>query len=228
MTIEQLSSVTRLNVKFIEALESGRRDLLPGQVYLKPFVKTCAEALNLDVKELYKIINGEPGNEDQGDRRIEFHGEIRKRHDYKLLLVLLIAAVIIVAIYLTFKTREKSPTDSRITEVIPAEATKIRDKINWSRPWERPAFYSAGTLRQNLVLVASNSVDVLILSDGDTLFNGTMNGNERKVLSSDKGFVLNLSRNDCIIGFVNGQKDTVIGRGGGRLENYSIAKREDR
>ncbi|UCC80480.1 MAG: helix-turn-helix domain-containing protein [Candidatus Zixiibacteriota bacterium] len=228
MTIEQLSSVTRLNAKFIEALESGRRDLLPGQVYLKPFVKTCAEALNLDVKELYKIINGEPGHDDQGERRIEFHGEIKKRRDYKLLLVLLIAVIIIAVIYFTVKTREKTSPDTGITEVIPAEATKIRDKINWSRPWERPAFYSPGNLRQNLVLVASDSVDVLILSAGDTLFDGILAGNERKVLSSEKGFVLNLSRNVGVIGFVNGQKDTVIGSGGGKLENYSIAKREDR
>lgn len=228
MTIEQLSSVTRLNAKFIEALESGRRDLLPGQVYLKPFVKTCAEALDLNVKELYKIIDGESANDDQGDRRIEYPEEIKKHRDYKLPMVLLIAVLIIAVIYLAVKTREKREPDAGITVVIPAEATKIRDKINWNRPWERPAFYSPGSLRQNLVLVASNNVDVLILSDGDTLFNGTLSGNERKVLSSEKGFVLNLSRNDCIIGFVNGQKDKVIGSGGGRLENYSIPKREDR
>ncbi|UCE66894.1 MAG: helix-turn-helix domain-containing protein [Candidatus Zixiibacteriota bacterium] len=228
MTIEQLSSLTRLNAKFIEALESGRRDLLPGQIYLKPFVKTCAETLDLDIKELYKIINGESGNNEPGDRRLEFQGQKKKRPDYKLPAVLLIAAVVIIVIYITIKTRDSIPPRTRIAEVIPAEATKIRDKINWSRPWQRPAFYKAGILRQNLVLLATDSLGVFILSGDDTLFNGILAGGERRVFSSENGFVLNLTRNDCVTGFVNGQKDLMIGSSEGKLENYFVGERGDR
>ena len=228
MTIEQLSSVTRLNAKFIEALESGRRDLLTGQVYLKPFVKTCAEALDLEIKELYKIVNGEAGHDDQSDRRLEYQGEKKKRPDYKLLVVLLIAAVVIVVIYITVKTRDKIPPRTEIAEVIPAEATKIRDNINWSRPWERPASYKAGILRQNLVLLVTDSVGVFVLSGDDTLFNGILTRNERRVFSSENGFILNLTRNDCVTGFINGQKDMIIGSSGGKLEDYSIEKQGNR
>jgi cytoskeletal protein RodZ len=229
LTVEQLSTLTRLNAKFIEALEAGRRDLLPGQVYLKPFVKTCADALDLDIKELYKLIDGEMGSDDQGDRRIEFEDvKKKKRRNYSLPLVLIIAILVIVIIYLLVETKDRIPPKTEITEVIPAEATKIRDKIYWSRPWERPSFHEIGKPRQNLVLIASDSVGVSILSGNDTLFSGILIDKERKVFSSENGFILNLTRNDCVIGFVDGQKDTIIGSESGKLENYSIVARENR
>jgi cytoskeletal protein RodZ len=58
LTVDQLSALTKINPAFIDALETGRWDLLPGRVYLKPFVKICGEALNLDVSELYGNIDG--------------------------------------------------------------------------------------------------------------------------------------------------------------------------
>jgi len=228
MTIEQLSSVTRLNVKFIEALESGRRDLLPGQVYLKPFAKTCAEALEMDVKELYKIIDGETGSDEQSDLRIEYQHEKKKRLDYKLFVVLIIAVLIIAIIYVAVKTRDLIPSRTEITEIIPAGTTKIRKEINWSKPWERPAFYKSGNLKQNLVLLVTDSVGVLLLSNTDTLFNGILTNGGRKVFSSENGFILNLTRNDCVTGFINGQKDSIIGSGGGKLENYYIERQGSR
>ena len=144
------------------------------------------------------------------------------------MVVLLIAAVVIVVIYITVKTRDKIPPRTEIAEVIPAEATKIRDNINWSRPWERPASYKAGILRQNLVLLVTDSVGVFVLSGDDTLFNGILTRNERRVFSSENGFILNLTRNDCVTGFINGQKDMIIGSSGGKLEDYSIEKQGNR
>jgi len=228
MTIEQLASVTRLNIKFIEALEAGRRDLLPGQVYLKPFVKTCAEALDLDLKELYKIIEGESPKNDKESQTSPEKEKKRSGPDYKLLVVLIIAAIIVAVIYITVKTRDKIPPKTEITEIIPAGATKIRKEINWSRPWERPAFYKSGILKQNLMLLVADSVGVFILSGNDTLFNGTLTDGEKRVFTSKNGFVLNLTRNDCVTGFINGQKDMIIGSSGGKLENYSIGKQGNR
>jgi hypothetical protein len=227
MTIEQLATITRLNKKFIEALEEGRRDKLPGQVYLKPFTKTCAEVLDLDLKDLYKIINGEIGDDEQNGRRLEFPEEKKKRFDYKLPVVLLIAVTIVGIIYVTIITREKIPVDTTPQVIIPAGTTMVRGEIKWSRPWERPAHYRMGPLKQNLILLTTDSVVVFVMSSGDTLFNGILIADQRRMFSSEDEFTLSLSRNDCVTAIVNGQKDTLIGSSGGKLENYTIGKRED-
>ena len=227
MTIEQLSSVTRINVKFIEALESGRRDRLPGQVYLKPFVKTCAEALDLDLKELYRAINGESGGESEADLQPPVAPPGKKRFDYKLPVVLLIAVIVCVVIYLALNAREKIPEKTKISEVVPAEATKTKKQAMWSRPWERPSVSKAGGLKQNLILLAKDSVGVLLLAGGDTVFNGIMTDGDRKVFSSKDDFVVSLTRNERMTGFLNGRKDVIIGSSQGKLENYRMGKEDN-
>jgi hypothetical protein len=173
------------------------------------------------------MIEGEPGNDQQNDFRIEFQEEKKKSRSYKFPIVLLIAAAIVVIIYFAIKTREKIPPRNEITEVVPASATKIRDEINWSRPWERPAFYLPGRPSRNLALVASGDVGVSVISGDDTLFEGILGAGENRVFYSENGFLLNLSSNERITGYINGRKDSIIGSGG-NLRNYQIGKREDR
>lgn len=233
MSLEQLAAVTRLNIEFITALEEGRRDRLPGQVYLKPFTKTCAEALGLDLKELYKIIDGESGKGPKENQIIAEPLGQKKGRDYKLPIVLSIAVIISFVIFFTIKTRDKMPVKTEIVEVIPAAAELEKKQIKWSRPWERPALVNnrsvlkenivkKSIVKQNLVLLATENVDVNVISAGDTLFSGVFTAGVRKVFTSDSGFILNLSRNDCVKAFINGQKDPAIGSSRGRLVNYSI------
>ena len=223
LTIEQLAVITRLNKRFIEALETGRRDQLPGQVYLKPFTKTCGEALDLDVKALYRIIDGESGGAEKVQKPIELP-ESRKRLDYRLPVVLIIAAAVCVIIYFAVSMRGKISRKAETVDVVPAGAVSVRKEINWSRPWERPSFYGSRKIWQNLVLMATDSIRISVFSGRDTLYNGILAKGERKVFSSDKELVLSLSRNDCVTGFINGLKDPVIGSGKGKLENYHPGK----
>ncbi len=233
MSLEQLAAVTRLNIGFITALEEGRRDRLPGQVYLKPFTKTCAEALGLDLKELYRIIDGETEEEQKENQVIAEPLAQKKKRDYKLPIVLFIAVIISFIIFFTIKTRDKMPVRTEINEVIPASTDLEKKQVKWSRPWDRPALINKKSIvkesvvkesivKQNLVLMATDNVEVNIVSAGDTLFSGVFTAGVRKVFKSDSGFIVNLSRNDCVNAFINGQKDPAIGSSRGRLINYSI------
>lgn len=255
MSLEQLAAVTRLNIEFITALEEGRRDRLPGQVYLKPFTKTCAEALGLDLKELYRIIDGESGEGPKENQIIAEPLGQKKRRDYKLPIVLSIAVIISFIIFFAIKTRDKMPVKTEIVEVIPAAADLEKTQVRWSRPWERPALVNKeitakesilkesvakesivkentvkvsavieNTVKQSLVLTATDNVEVNVVSAGDTLFNGVFTAGVRKVFTSDSVFLLNLSRNDCVNAFINGQKDLAVGSSRSRLINYSIGR----
>ncbi len=53
LTIQQLSSITRIDLKFIEAMEFGDFSFLP-EVYVKAFTKQYAKAVNLDENIIIK------------------------------------------------------------------------------------------------------------------------------------------------------------------------------
>src|SRR6476620_1386096 len=56
--ISQIESETKIRAKYLRALENEEWDLLPGPTYVKSFLRTYAEALDLDAKLLvdeYKL-----------------------------------------------------------------------------------------------------------------------------------------------------------------------------
>ena len=56
--ISEVESETKIRAKYLRALENEEWDLLPGPTYVKSFLRTYAEALDLDAKLLvdeYKL-----------------------------------------------------------------------------------------------------------------------------------------------------------------------------
>lgn len=213
MTLEQLASVTRLNPLFIKALENGRWDLLPGQVYLKPFVKSCAEALGLDLKELYRLIDGgkiERPSDQEGQFTASRPG---RRFDYRLPVVAVVGLIIIALIYLTVKSSEDRMPDGSETGVVPAGSGLLRREASWNRPWERPAGWETGAARHRLRLEASDTVWACILADGDTTFDGFLNPGDGRTFISMKEFKISLGRNDCLSAYLDGARLPEIGSG---------------
>lgn len=59
VTLEQAAEDTRIRTKFLQALESGDYQSLPGTVYTKGFLRNYAEYLSLDPEELFALYTGE-------------------------------------------------------------------------------------------------------------------------------------------------------------------------
>lgn len=228
LSIEQLAATTRLNEQFIEALESGRRDLLPGQVYLKPFTKICAEALDLDLKELYKIIDGE--DEEMTDDEIPSAtlSQAKKGLDYRLPLVIIVGLIIIGLIYLTVSSRKDRFSNISVTDITPAESHQPRHEVKWSRPWERPAAWESSGHNQRLRIEASDLVWINVIADGDTVYMGFLNPGAGKTFTAREEFALSLGRNDCVIGYLNGEKVAKIGSSVRGLFNYRLGATGER
>jgi len=61
-TFEQIENYTKISKRYLEAMENEEWDILPGDVYLKGFLKTYCRYLGLDEKELLTEMqyNSEP------------------------------------------------------------------------------------------------------------------------------------------------------------------------
>ena len=47
LTIKDIERETSIRAKYLEALEQGRYDVLPGEVYVKGFIRNYADFLHL-------------------------------------------------------------------------------------------------------------------------------------------------------------------------------------
>ena len=61
VTLQQAAEDTRIREKFLQAIESGDYQSLPGTVYTKGFLRNYAQYLNLDPEEMLAFYTGERG-----------------------------------------------------------------------------------------------------------------------------------------------------------------------
>jgi len=171
MTREQLYSRTKILVKYIEALEEGRWDLLPGQVYLKPFVKNIAEALGADCQELYALVD-----------RVKKKPEPQivtpppRAFDYRWLVIILMAALVCLIILLLrpMQTKEPSSTNLSARLVVPEIERSLLKKNQFSSRLDLDKGIASAIGNHTIELTAIDSVWLLLTAADDTLFMGIL------------------------------------------------------
>lgn len=65
LSIEDVAQITKIRSKYIQALETGNMDAIPGKVYALGFLKSYCEVLNLDYKELQEYFQANYPEKDE-------------------------------------------------------------------------------------------------------------------------------------------------------------------
>lgn len=112
LSLEELQGTTKIQKRYLQAIEKGDFDQLPGQFYARAFIKNYAEALGLDPDRLFEEYSEEiPGPNRQWPNSLPA-GSVRERPQnpgyskFPALIPKLLAAVavigILLVIYLVF------------------------------------------------------------------------------------------------------------------------------
>ena len=84
LTIEELASSTYIVAKFIKALEDEQFDLLPGEIYVKGFIKNLSDKLSLDsdaMIERYNLQRNENKFEEDLSKSRKFKISTKKKEE---------------------------------------------------------------------------------------------------------------------------------------------------
>src|SRR6201999_4189807 len=77
--INQVESDTKIRAKYLRAMENEEWDLLPGEIYAKTFLRTYADYLGLDSRELVEDYRREHERPTDHDLRPLASGRERER-----------------------------------------------------------------------------------------------------------------------------------------------------
>ena len=80
ISIEDLQKVTKIQKRYLLAIEEGNLDTLPGKFYARAFVKSYAEAIGLDTDELFDNYSEELPNPQSGNADLPPRVERSKRN----------------------------------------------------------------------------------------------------------------------------------------------------
>lgn len=130
-SIPEMESLTKIRSKYLQALENDQFQLLPGEAYVKGFLRTYASCLDLDVQALlekYKL-NSLEKTETKGAKRPPLSSSTSQRRQRRtrskggiflsrLILTLFILTLLIMLIFLGERESpaSKSSSDMKVSQ----------------------------------------------------------------------------------------------------------------
>jgi transcriptional regulator with XRE-family HTH domain len=212
LTLEQLYVRTKILPKYIEALENGRWDLLPGQIYVKPFVKSLSDALGADYKELCALIDKQNPKVESGEtlsKRIQPIETTPKRgFEYRWLVTVGLLAFSVLVVFLFVKFAN-SRSNFESSAKIPIVEHKSNGYFTTDRYTSRidyvPSLFAASDYRY-LEVTAIDTVELKLIAGTDTLYYGVLPRGKSIKHKSIKSFVLEMKKSDCLDIVFDGQK----------------------
>jgi len=229
LTLEAAQEQTKIRCHYLRALEEGQRDILPGEVYLKGFLKNYACFLGLPGQELVKRYS-ESAQQQDVDTPVSKPQDIwiyppRPRFRRQLLILIgLITLLVGVLFTLTRGTLVPSPemTDPpKVVEQVPAKGLDGNDpsvsepetkpqepQINIVSDTDHEIIYQLVSSPQLELYVTGDRCWLAIRTDDYAEVSETLMSGSRRVIKADNTIwlragnpsVLELTINDTYVG----------------------------
>ena len=205
--VADIETQTKIRAKYLRALENEEWDLLPGPTYVKSFLRTYAEALDLDAKLLvdeYKLRHEHLSEVELQPISAAAPGRERRRTGPVIppgAFVVLIFVGLIVALYLLDPGGNDQPSSAGPAATQP-ESTPTTPAVAAPKAPPRPQ-------RVRLRLEATGEVYVCLKAGDRTLLNGvTLTAGDRTPTFRSRRFRLTLGNNAVVL-HINGRARSV-------------------
>lgn len=218
--LREIAEATKISVRFLQALEQDRLDVLPGGLFPRAFVRQYARHLGLDAERLV----AEFVFAQSGDRPQEKTAEAMPRPGRSKFLGMLALVLVATGTLLAFRTlpsarsaRPAAPAASAPSPIRPGD-----------RVYPPPSAESAATSVQGgaqglvLTLSARQSCWVAAQADGSTVLNRVMTEGETETLEAQGEIVLSVGNAGGLTFSVNNRPGVALGRNGEVRRNIVI------
>ena len=124
--LEEISRITKIHIRFLEALEDNRFDELPGEVFIKGYIRSYANIIGSDVDEMLNSYEESIGNkliEKNPNSQTQSTNTIKKNLGF----VLASLSILTLLFFTKFQILDKNnPTEKivKLSSSIPGTASK--------------------------------------------------------------------------------------------------------
>jgi cytoskeletal protein RodZ len=241
LTLSDISQQTRINIKYLQAIEQGAFDVLP-QTYVRAFIKAYAEAVGMNAVDALKKydIHSTPEHrnetaETKDEARIYLRPEVTdqelqqaKRVRVATISVVIAIAAVLLSFYLLNYFDAVIPSQT-VKETAFQDVVKEQEKLQPAPA----AIDSVDTVKtvaakapapDSLVLrvVAADSVWITIIRDSLPPRAGYMLKGRYRTYIARKGFSVSVSDGGMVSFTLNGKKLAPLGERGKRIRNVRI------
>jgi cytoskeleton protein RodZ len=230
LTLEDVRESTRINVAYLGALEEEDFDALPHACVARGFLRSYAQALNLDPEYVVDLAAGTTGQGAKGRARsaadpfrykdISMAPPSRWTADLAVgfLILVLVAAMLVGGLYVYGDRAMDWAAELVSTPVVPTEdlafilptPTPLPTFTATPTATATPEYYAGVTVE--LVIADDSWVQVLV--DGDKAYEGILKEGEQRHWSGERQVAVRVGNAGGVEAIINGQSIGVLGEPG--------------
>lgn len=229
ISLQEASARTKIQAKFLEALENDDFVYLPSSLYAKGFLKTYAQFLNLDQDALVSQLENSGLAAEKQVIILENKELPPVRHNksyFKKAIFIIISACVIAGLILFFISLagRKQPQPKKKPVIVKTQ--RKSDKKQQPKPQPQAVIVKpqsvlaqpvpAADIPFNLTAIAKRPCYLSIKADGKLLFEGFLLTGAVDQWQAKKSFDVNISDSSAVELVVNGKKLTQAAKGQGR------------
>lgn len=241
ISLVDISTETRINVKFLEAIERGEFHILP-QTYVRAFLREYATILDLDPLDLlqrYEHAHQENASQktDASPRNLSYSKQLDKPSEYRILSLsplqrnIALGAFVVLAIVLVviLANLNKTPEVNRIVSEVPFDRV-IRESEAASAlpPTVRidsiPTVITPKKDSLRLEMTTVDSVWISLLIDGKKVEEYLFGPNKRRTWLAMDRFIITMGNAGGATFRLNGKSIGSLGKRGAVVRNAAITE----
>jgi cytoskeleton protein RodZ len=222
VSLREIAEGTKISVRFLQALEEDRLEVLPGGIFPRAFVRQYALFLGLDPEKTVTDFVAAHG-EAPPERKIAPAPERRFRVS---LGHVFLGAVAVLAVALTLRRggeAERARPEPAPTTVAAAPAVLPTDRV-YPSPSLAPAAAAAAGDSLVLTMTAQQDCWVEVRADGETVINRVLAEGESQTLEARGEIVLSVGNAGGLSIRVNDRPALPLGRSGEVRKNIVITR----
>ncbi len=217
ISLREIANQTKINIRFLEALENDQLDILPGQFFIKAIIREYAKSIGLEehaaLNKYYETSQSLEQEQESEEKKRKSYPWLSKNRSKLLIYALLFVFILLIFLsYLFFFRREEkpnSPVKPKPTNVMQKPKPKPPEPVEETREIILEIFFIERTWIQVYV-------------DGELMVDGIkLPGEQVKIVASQE-LVLNLGNAGGISYTLNNQKGKRLGPSGTVRTNRRI------
>jgi cytoskeletal protein RodZ len=222
--LRDIADATKISVRFLQALEQDRVDVLPGGIFLRSFVRQYAKHLGLDPDRMVTEFDHVYGSEPVVPKSAS---STRRRSDARPLLVIVGLLLLVGVGLLAWKTSRPLPAaaSAEPSAIVPPPTSFPPDRV-YPPPTPTPnAAPSAGEVQGlALALTATQDCWTAVQADGVKVMDRVLKAGESVTINAKSEIVLSVGNAAGVTFSVNGRPGVPLGREGEVRRNIVITR----
>ncbi len=238
VSLDEIAAATRINTRFLEALENGRWDQLPGGAFNRGFIRSTSRFLGLDEDSMVAEYALETDSTSQGRSSPQPISTMPRDWRPAAAAISIVVVLIVGISWFTYHklsmyrhrraaidvaSLASSPANSAAPATgIPESPGHVTNKDSataargeMARDSEASTSVPADTLE--LRIEAAKTANVRVTADGKAVFKGRMHASDIKTFEAHDSFEVTANDSSAIQVQLNGQPVQLVGSPGHRI-----------